>query len=102
MARALGVHDSGERPLPALLAERSPTHLLLVVDNCEHVLEAVSLFGELLAAGPRLSLLATSRARLRLRGERELPVGPLAVPPGKTPGRRRWLGWRAWPRCACS
>src|SRR4029079_15545905 len=41
---------------------------------------AMPLVGELLAAGPGLVVLATSRARLRLRGEREQPVTPLAVP----------------------
>ena len=55
-------------------------HLLLVLDNCEHLLPAMPLVGELLAASPGLNVLATSRARLRLRGERELPVAPLAVP----------------------
>jgi predicted ATPase len=54
--------------------------LLLVLDNCEHLLQAMPLIGELLAASPDLTVLATSRARLRLRGERELAVGPLAVP----------------------
>ena len=54
--------------------------LLLVLDNFEHLLPAAPLVAELLAAGPGLAVLATSRARLRLRGERELPVAPLAVP----------------------
>jgi transcriptional regulator with XRE-family HTH domain len=81
VARALGVGESGERPLPEALALAvAERHLLLVVDNCEHLLPAMPLLGELLAAGPRLSVLTTSRARLRLRGERELPIGPLAVP----------------------
>ena len=39
-----------------------------------------ALVGDLLAACPRLTVLATSRERLRLRGERELAVAPLAVP----------------------
>ena len=81
IAQALGVREGGERPLAELLtpalAER---HLLLVLDNCEHLLPAMPLVGELLAACPRLTVLATSRARLRLRGEHELPVAPLAVP----------------------
>ena len=87
VAQALGVHESGERPLPELLAQAvAERHMLLVLDNCEQVLEAMPLLGELLAAGPRLSVLATSRARLRLRGERELPVAPLAVPAAEGDG----------------
>ncbi|HET8647870.1 MAG TPA: hypothetical protein VFO85_20400, partial [Vicinamibacteria bacterium] len=41
---------------------------------------------DLLAACPRLALLVTSRERLRLRGEREVPVEPLAVPDASTAG----------------
>jgi predicted ATPase/transcriptional regulator with XRE-family HTH domain len=86
VARALGVGESGERPLPEALALAvAERHLLLVVDNCEHLLSAMPLLGELLAAGPRLSVLTTSRARLRLRGARELPVGPLAMPAPEGP-----------------
>jgi predicted ATPase/DNA-binding XRE family transcriptional regulator len=81
VARALGVGEGGERPLPEALALAvAERHLLLVIDNCEHLLPAMPLVGELLATAPRLTVLATSRARLRLRGERELPVGPLAAP----------------------
>jgi predicted ATPase/DNA-binding XRE family transcriptional regulator len=81
VARALSVGESGERPLPEALALAvAERHLLLVIDNCEHLLPAMPLVGELLATAPRLTVLATSRARLRLRGERELPVGPLAAP----------------------
>jgi predicted ATPase/transcriptional regulator with XRE-family HTH domain len=81
IARALGVTEHGERPLPELLAQAvAERHVLLVVDKCEHVLPAMPLLGKLLAAGPRLSVLATSRSRLRLRGEHDLPVEPLAVP----------------------
>ena len=78
---ALGVREGGERAmadlLPPALAGRD---LLLVLDNCEHVLPAMPLIGELLGSSPRLVVLATSRARLRLRGERELPVAPLTIP----------------------
>jgi predicted ATPase/transcriptional regulator with XRE-family HTH domain len=81
IAQALGVREGGERPIADLLAPVvAGRQLLLVLDNCEHLLQAMSLIGELLAASPDLSVLATSRARLRLRGERELAVGPLAVP----------------------
>jgi predicted ATPase/transcriptional regulator with XRE-family HTH domain len=81
MAAALGVRERGEQPLAHVLTSAMVgRQLLLVLDNCEHVLPVVPLIGELLAASPQLIVLATSRARLRLRGERELPIGPLAVP----------------------
>ncbi len=81
VAGALGVRERGEQPLVDVLRSAvASRQLLLVLDNCEHVLPAMSLIGGLLAASPDLTVLATSRARLRLRGERELPVGPLAVP----------------------
>jgi predicted ATPase/transcriptional regulator with XRE-family HTH domain len=81
VARALGVRESGDLPLAELLALAvAERQLLLVLDNCEHVLAAMPLVGTLLAAAPQLQVLATSRARLRLRGERELPVPPLALP----------------------
>jgi predicted ATPase/DNA-binding XRE family transcriptional regulator len=52
---------------------------LMIVDNCEHVLDAASLFADLLTSAEPLRLLATSRAPLRLRGEREYAVGPLPL-----------------------
>ncbi len=55
---------------------------LMIVDNCEHVLDAASLFAELLTSAEPLRLLATSRAPLRVRGEREYAVGPLSLEPG--------------------
>jgi predicted ATPase len=56
--------------------------LLLVLDNFEHVLDAAPLVGELLAAVASLRVLATSRAPLRVRGEREYAVGPLQLRDG--------------------
>src|SRR6185295_3748860 len=47
--------------------------------NVEHVIAASPLLGELVAACPRLHVLATSREPLRLRGEQCVPVPPLAV-----------------------
>jgi predicted ATPase/DNA-binding XRE family transcriptional regulator len=81
VARALGVRETGDKPLAEMLVTAvARRHLLLVLDNLEHLLPAAPLVAELLAAGPRLAVLTTSRARLRLRGERELPVPPLALP----------------------
>ena len=53
---------------------------LLLLDNFEHVLPATGLVAQLLADCPQLKVLATSRARLRVPGERVLAVGPLATP----------------------
>jgi predicted ATPase/DNA-binding CsgD family transcriptional regulator len=55
-------------------------HLLLVLDNFEHVLSAAPLISELLAACPALQVLVTSRAVLHLSGEHQFPVLPLPVP----------------------
>jgi non-specific serine/threonine protein kinase len=86
VARALGVRESGDRPtVDMLIASVADRNVLLVLDNCEHLLAAMPLISRLLAAGPHLAVLATSRARLRLRGEREIPVGPLAVPDADGP-----------------
>jgi predicted ATPase len=52
-----------------------------VLDNFEHVLDAAPLIGELLSGAPHLKLLATSRTPLRLYGEHEVIVSPLALPP---------------------
>jgi predicted ATPase len=81
IADALGLREEGQR----LLAERVTHELrdkqqLLVLDNFEQLLPAAPLLAELLVACPTIKLLVTSRASLRLRGEREFPVPPLALP----------------------
>src|SRR5262249_2810276 len=58
---------------------------LLVLDNFEHVIDAAPLVAELLAAAPELRVLATSRAPLRVRGEHERPLSPLALPSLRRP-----------------
>jgi predicted ATPase/DNA-binding SARP family transcriptional activator len=69
--------DETERAIASLGAE----HLLLILDNCEHVLDGVCRFVEAaLAASPRLHLLATSRQPLGVYGETRRVVSPLAVP----------------------
>jgi predicted ATPase/DNA-binding XRE family transcriptional regulator len=87
VARALAVRDGGDRPLgETLAAALTERRLLLVLDNCEHLLAAMSVVGALLASCPGLAVLTTSRTRLRLRGEREQPVEPLPVPQASEAG----------------
>jgi len=87
MARALGIDETGARPNSELLAASiGERRLLLVLDNFEHLTEAGPGVAALLESCPHLSVLSTSRMRLRLRGEREYPVQPLALPQG--PERR--------------
>jgi predicted ATPase/DNA-binding XRE family transcriptional regulator len=79
IAEALGLSDVTAVDLPkrARVACDQPT--LLVLDNCEHLLDAMPLVADLLTSAASLRLLATSRASLRVRGEREYGVGPLAL-----------------------
>jgi predicted ATPase len=81
VAQVLGVREAGGEP-PRAGLERflRGKRLLLVLDNVEHLLPAAPLVADLLAACPDLKVLATSRAPLRLRGERQLPVPPLGLP----------------------
>ncbi|MGY1660788.1 ATP-binding protein [Geodermatophilus sp. SYSU D00705] len=81
VAAALGVTAEGRRPLIDLVAERlAGLRALLVVDNAEQVLDAAPAAAPLLARCPGTQLLVTSRAVLGLRGEHDVPLGPLAVP----------------------
>ncbi len=78
----IGISPNAERsPIEDLVAALRREQLLLILDNCEHLLATT---GEIVAAllirCPALQVLATSRAPLRVRGEQLLPVSPLAVP----------------------
>jgi predicted ATPase/class 3 adenylate cyclase len=80
VATAVGA-DGGSEPLDRLLAGAERLDGVLVLDNCEHLLDAcTALTHRLLGAAPRLRVLATSREALGLDGERLWPVGPLDVP----------------------
>ncbi|MFL5804472.1 MAG: ATP-binding protein [Roseiflexaceae bacterium] len=81
IARALGVKPEGSRPLIETLQDHlRASCLLLLLDNFEHLLDAAPLITDLLAACPRLKALVTSRAPLRIYGEQEFAVPPLALP----------------------
>ena len=85
VARALGLREApGVAPTAQLAAALRGRRALLVLDNFEHLLDAATAVAELLTACPDLAALATSRAALRVRGEQEFPVPPLALP---DPGR---------------
>jgi predicted ATPase/class 3 adenylate cyclase len=86
VAGVLGVREEARRSLTdALVAFLRERRLLLLLDNFEQVVEAAPFVAGLLAAAPELRVLATSRARLALRGEHEYPVPPLAVPDPRGP-----------------
>ncbi len=82
IAQALEVREVSQASVRGTLrAFLRDKQLLLVLDNFEHVLDAAPLVNELLGAAPRLKILATSRELLRVYGEREIPLAPLAIPP---------------------
>lgn len=84
VARALGVtKPPSQGVVQALTDHLRPRHLLLVLDNCEHVLEAAAGLAEtLLAACPHLQIVTTSREALGLTGESAVAVPPLTLPAG--------------------
>jgi predicted ATPase len=82
IASAVGARRSLTVPLSDAVSDALRSRrCLLVLDNLEQVLDATQDIAQLLATVPELVLLCTSRAALRIRGEREFPVGPLGAPP---------------------
>ena len=84
VAGAVGLVTTGSRTVRDIVTEAIGTRrLLLVLDNCEHVVDAVAAFvAEALDRCPDLHVLATSRAPLRIPGERLITVGPLPIDEG--------------------
>ncbi len=83
IAKALDLTETAGRQslTDTLKAYLSGRQMLLLLDNFEHVLPAAPRIADLLEAAPGTKIIATSRAPLRIRPERELSVGPLALPP---------------------
>jgi predicted ATPase/transcriptional regulator with XRE-family HTH domain len=81
IAGVLGVQETGDQPFVARLKTylRSK-HVLLVLDNLEHLLPGAAVIDELLTATSSVAMLITSRTVLHLYGEHEIVVPPLAVP----------------------
>jgi non-specific serine/threonine protein kinase len=87
VAASLGVLDRSARPLREVLIKHlSSRELLLVLDNCEQVVDsAAELAEKLLRRCPKVRILATSREALNIGGESVLRLSPLAVPDPDTP-----------------
>ncbi|OYD61365.1 protein kinase domain-containing protein [Rhodococcus sp. OK302] len=91
VAATLGVRDQSARPLQDIVVEFLASRtLLLVLDNCEQVINAVAGLAEaLLRACPQLKILTTTREPLGIGGESVLRVSPLSVPdPDREPTLR--------------
>src|SRR5262249_33302544 len=81
LARALGGEQRLDRAVVDDVKEAlRPRQSLLVFDNFEHLTPAASLLTELLSVCPRLTILVTSRVRLHLSGEHDVPVPMLPLP----------------------
>jgi predicted ATPase/class 3 adenylate cyclase len=85
-ASVVGVREVAGRPLEeSLLDHLRPKHLLLILDNCEHLVAACARFaGDILRACPQVRILTTSREALGITGELAYPVPSLFVPDLRT------------------
>lgn len=79
---SLGLRDESSRwPVSRLIEYLASKRLLLVLDNCEHLIDACAVLADaVLREAPSLRILATSRQPLRVAGETVVQVGPLSVP----------------------
>ncbi len=84
-AQVLGVREEPGRPLTqTLCAQLKQRKLLLILDNCEHLVSACATLADaLLRSTPDISILATSREALHIRGEQTYPVLPMTAPDWK-------------------
>jgi predicted ATPase len=82
IAHALGLREQGNRDaLDQIVEIAIERDLLLVLDNFERIPAATPVVSTLISRCPGVQVLVTSRSPLRIRGEHELPIPPLAVPP---------------------
>src|SRR5450631_4647009 len=88
IAQALGIREAGgQLPLEILkrnLHDSLRAPMLFLLDNFEHLVQAVPTVAEILAADPNLKILVTSRAALHLYGEHEFPLPPLTLPDSRS------------------
>ncbi len=81
IAQTLGIEPSLAAPLDSLALQLRDKHMLLVLDNFEQLLGAAAEVAQLLGALPQVKVIATSRAALRITGERVFEVAPLTIDP---------------------
>src|SRR5882724_3689908 len=80
---ALGLQIHSEDPIRGLVAALRDTRMLLLLDNCEHIIDEVASLARALLSGAKdVAILATSREPLRVKGESEYRLGPLGSPKG--------------------
>jgi predicted ATPase/serine/threonine protein kinase len=88
IVQTLGIREAGgQSPLEILkknLQDSLRAPMLFLLDNFEHLIQAAPTVAELLAMGPNLKILVTSRAALHVYGEHEFPVPPLALPDSRS------------------
>jgi predicted ATPase len=81
IAHALGVQEvAGRSPLEVVQQYLKSRKVLLVLDNFEQILPAAGTVADILRAAPEVKVIVTSRAPLKVSGERECPVPPLGLP----------------------
>jgi predicted ATPase/class 3 adenylate cyclase len=81
VAAVLRIAESASGAAESVLNALRDKELLLILDNLEQILDCAGFVASLLAAAPRLRVLATSREPLRISGEHQLALEPLALPP---------------------
>ena len=97
MASLLGIDgEAGQPLLDTLTAALEPRQALVLLDNCEHLVDACAgMCQRLLTACPELRILATSQEPLRIPQESVWQVAPLSVPPAELPGLAALAGYEA-------
>ena len=111
LADGLGLSIEGgtvaHRPRDVLVGRLTGRDMLIVLDNCEHLIEPVAgLVQAILECCPQVRIVATSREALAVPGEVQLAVAPLPVPSEESPSerspssRRPGCFWTGRPRCA--
>lgn len=104
LASALGITTLASDPVRGVCSFLRDKRMLIVIDNCEHVIDPVSELAEqLLATAPGVHLLATNREPLRIQGEWVQRIGALEVPPPMAEidaaAAQRYPALAAAPRC---